>query len=89
MNQYEASGEALLRTWLGLAALIWSRDLVSGITYNEADDTFTFTVAGRGHGVGLSQIGANGYAKIEGRDYIWILNHYFTGIVIQRVGEVM
>ena len=36
MNQYEASGEALLRTWLGLAALIWSRDLVSGITYNEA-----------------------------------------------------
>ena len=36
MNQNQASGEALLRTWLGLAALIWSRDLVSGITYNEA-----------------------------------------------------
>lgn len=69
---------------------IWMKsNKIIGITYNEADDTFTFTVAGRGHGVGLSQIGANGYAKIEGRDYIWILNHYFTGIVIQRVGEVM
>lgn len=36
MKQEQASGEALLRAWLGLAAVIWSRDLVSGITYNEA-----------------------------------------------------
>lgn len=36
MSQEKASGEALLRAWLGLAAVIWSRDLVSGITYNEA-----------------------------------------------------
>lgn len=36
MTQEQASGEALLRAWLGLAAVIWSRDLVSGMTYNEA-----------------------------------------------------
>lgn len=29
-------GEELLRTWLELAAAIWSRQMVSGMTYNEA-----------------------------------------------------
>lgn len=32
----QASGEELLRTWLCLTAVIWNRDLVSGLTYNEA-----------------------------------------------------
>ena len=27
-------GEELLRTWLELAAAIWSRQMVSGMTYN-------------------------------------------------------
>ncbi len=30
------TGEALLRAWLELASTIWSRQLVSGMTYNEA-----------------------------------------------------
>lgn len=30
------TGEELLRTWLELAATIWSRQMVSGMTYNEA-----------------------------------------------------
>lgn len=29
-------GEELLRSWLCLTAVIWNRDLVSGLTYNEA-----------------------------------------------------
>ena len=30
------TGEALLRAWLELASNIWSRQMVSGMTYNEA-----------------------------------------------------
>src|SRR4051812_11061691 len=34
---------------------------------------------GWGHGVGLSQYGAYGYAREEGRDVRFILSHYYTG----------
>ncbi len=69
---------------------IWlkSNKIVS-IVYNESSDTFTFTVAGRGHGIGLSQIGANGYATYEDKDYEWILLHYFTGVSLQHASEVI
>ncbi len=47
-------------------------------------DTVTFTVAGFGHGVGMSQEGAQGMA-LEGYDYEDILKHYYTGIQIVDV----
>ena len=34
---------------------------------------------GFGHGVGLAQYGAFGYARDEGRDFRWILDHYYPG----------
>ena len=34
---------------------------------------------GWGHGVGMSQYGAYGYALREGRDHQFILAHYYTG----------
>src|SRR3954465_2917455 len=34
---------------------------------------------GFGHGVGMSQYGAYGYALREGRDFRFILAHYYTG----------
>ena len=37
--------------------------------------------AGSGHGVGLSQYGADGMAK-EGYTYRQILKHYYTGVEI-------
>lgn len=40
---------------------------------------FVFTVTGYGHGVGLSQYGANIMAK-SGVDYKQILRHYYTGV---------
>jgi stage II sporulation protein D len=40
---------------------------------------------GWGHGVGMSQYGAYGYALEEGRDFRWILGHYYTGTSIGRV----
>lgn len=42
----------------------------------------TFTTTGSGHGVGMSQYGANGMAK-KGYTYKEILSHYYSGITIQ------
>ena len=41
-------------------------------------DTVTFTSIGYGHGVGMSQAGANAYAK-QGKSYRDILAHYYAG----------
>jgi len=53
------------------------------IDYNASTDEFIFTVRGYGHGVGLSQYGAQLYA-VQGKDYKWILNHYFSNIKIVK-----
>lgn len=42
------------------------------------DEEFVFTVRGYGHGVGMSQEGANLYAK-DGMSYSEILAHYYIG----------
>ena len=34
---------------------------------------------GWGHGIGMSQYGAYGYALLEGRSFRWILGHYYAG----------
>ena len=39
---------------------------------------------GFGHGVGMSQYGAYGYALREGRDFRWILGHYYPGTSVGR-----
>ena len=41
-------------------------------------DTFTFSVTGFGHGVGMSQYGAVGFALEEGWSYAQILTHYYS-----------
>ena len=47
----------------------------------ETDGVFTFEVRGYGHGVGMSQYGANAMAQ-EGKTCAEILTHYFAGTVI-------
>jgi stage II sporulation protein D len=37
---------------------------------------------GWGHGIGMSQYGAYGYAVREGRDHRFILEHYYTGTTL-------
>lgn len=49
------------------------------VTYS--DGYFIFTTYGYGHGVGMSQNGANILAK-QGYSYEQILKHYFTGIEV-------
>jgi stage II sporulation protein D len=43
-----------------------------------------FFVEGRGwgHGIGMPQYGAYGYAREEGRSYAWILGHYYRGTTL-------
>ncbi len=45
--------------------------------------SFTFSVTGYGHGVGLSQYGANALAK-DGASWREIVEHYYTGVTIQE-----
>lgn len=47
-------------------------------------DNINITTRGYGHGVGLSQYGANGYAK-EGLDYKAILKHYYKNVKITKI----
>ena len=46
------------------------------------NDEFTFKVYGNGHGVGMSQFGANEMAK-QGKDYKEILSHYYQGTKLE------
>jgi stage II sporulation protein D len=47
-----------------------------------SSNTYVFNGRGWGHGVGMSQEGAKGFAR-QGYDYEQILKHYFTGITIE------
>ena len=42
---------------------------------------------GYGHGVGMSQCGAVGYASEQGMNYKNILKHYYTGVSISASGS--
>ena len=48
----------------------------------EEDGSFIFSVTGYGHGVGMSQYGANAMAK-AGTGWAEILAHYYTGAELQ------
>lgn len=48
-----------------------------------ADSTFTFTVRGYGHGLGMSQNGADYMAK-QGSSYEEILKWYYTGCELEK-----
>ena len=51
---------------------------------NIEKDNVIFDVLGYGHGVGMSQTGADSMAKL-GNDYQTIIKHYYTGVEIQNV----
>ena len=55
----------------------------SDFTVSENGSNIVFTTKGWGHGVGMSQYGANEMAK-AGYNYSQILKHYYTGITIVK-----
>jgi stage II sporulation protein D len=74
-DEVKFSGKRL-RDIIGLVDL---RSSSFDITYNPDSDKFIFTTYGYGHGVGLSQNGANQLAKYEGYNYQQILSHFYQG----------
>jgi len=54
----------------------------SAFTLEYRDSSFVFETSGYGHGVGMSQYGAECLAK-QGFTYDEILRHYYTGVEIQ------
>lgn len=74
----EVKGNSL-RIWLGAGKI---KSTLGRITRQGND--FVFTGRGFGHGVGLSQWGAQGMAR-NGESYQTILAHYYPGTVIEKV----
>ncbi len=75
VSDFECSG-ATLRNLLDL------RSTCFDVTKTETG--YTFTVYGYGHGVGMSQTGAN-YMAGEGKSFEEILTHYYTGCKVEKV----
>ena len=55
----------------------------TAFTLDYTAEGFLFTVTGYGHGVGMSQYGANVMAE-DGADYEEILTHYYPGAELTR-----
>lgn len=55
----------------------------SAFTIQYDQESVELVTKGYGHGVGMSQRGANAMAK-AGNDYRSILNHYYTGVEIRK-----
>lgn len=51
-------------------------------TVNSTDSAITFNVLGYGHGIGMSQYGADYFAR-QGYSYKDILMHYYSGVVVK------
>ena len=67
-----------LRTALGLRSTNFK------VEYN--DKEVVFKVTGNGHGVGMSQVGANYYASI-GYTFDEIITHYYTGVDVTYINK--
>lgn len=74
LKEKEITGEAVREAFLLNS---------SHFTWEERKDGILISVQGIGHGVGLSQFGANEMAK-EGKTYDALLKHYYQGIEIEK-----
>lgn len=72
MGNIELAGVEV-RTLLGLRS--------TSFTFSIEGDNIKFSVIGYGHGVGMSQTGADALAK-QGSNYEEIIKHFYTGVEI-------
>ena len=80
VNNIEVNGTnmdaAHLRTLLGIKS--------TNFRIEQSGDNTTFFTVGYGHGVGMSQEGANQMAS-DGKNYIDIIKHYYLGVEIKNI----
>ncbi len=60
----------------------------SDFTWKQKDGQIIIDTKGYGHGVGMSQYGANGMAK-EGKRYKEIVGHYYSGVEISEASAFL
>ncbi len=60
----------------------------SDFAWERKGDNIVITTKGFGHGVGMSQYGANGMAE-EGSDYKEIVKHYYQGVEVSSADNMM
>lgn len=77
-GNYELSGVET-RTLLGLKS--------TNFEIIKEDDKIKFQVKGYGHGVGMSQTGANTMAK-GGSNYEEIIKHFYIGVEIKEINSL-
>lgn len=75
-----AGGAGVLSAKNVTLAAVGSGNYISKI--NVSSNTYVLNGRGWGHGVGMSQEGAKGFAR-QGYTYDQILKHYFTGITVE------
>ncbi len=78
VNGAEFTGREM-REKLGLAS--------TEFKWKIGDDEIVFTTYGSGHGIGMSQWGANGMAK-EGASAEDIISHYYTGAEVEQASKL-
>ena len=79
-----AAGPLARVTLFGLSVVLATLGFAFSAVPALAEPLFVVTGRGYGHGIGLSQVGAQGYAQ-HGYSYAWILNHYFSGTTVGSV----
>lgn len=79
VNSWEVGGKHFGGTELRAAFGLKS----ANFTPSRTEDEIVFSVTGSGHGVGMSQLGANLMAK-NGKKYTEILTHYYSNIQIVK-----
>jgi stage II sporulation protein D len=77
VGKYNIKAEDL-RTLFGLNS--------TNFTFQINENNIEFYVLGYGHGVGLSQVGADTYAK-QGLSYEDIIHHYYTNVEIVNISN--
>src|SRR5664280_2326797 len=75
-----------VRALVGVAAAFLLMTFAGPAAALTASANFVITGHGWGHGIGMSQWGAYGYAK-HGWTYKQILSHYYTGIMYGKVAN--
>ena len=83
VEQFQVGGATVtgrqIRELLGLRSANFT---VQMITDSNGGRQVLFTTSGNGHGVGMSQYGADGMGK-AGFDYKEILQHYYSGVEVR------
>lgn len=69
--------------WRALLGVAFATATLLAPAMARAASTFFIRGGGDGHGIGMSQYGAYGYA-LHGKSHQWILAHYYQGT---KLGE--